>query len=55
MNLHVKLKNTQSHTHTHTKNTKLPSAVLARDVQEEVSGMQAAQHSPCDRNVAVNL
>jgi len=44
------------HTHAHAhKIQKLPSVVLACDVQEEVSGMQAAQHSPCDCNVAVNL
>lgn len=53
MKLHVKLENT--HTQSHTQNTKLPSVVLACNVQEEVSGMQAAQCSPRDRNVAVNL
>jgi len=41
--------------HACTQNTKLPSVVLARDVTEEVSGMQAAQRLPRDRNMTVNL
>jgi len=55
INLHVKLKKTHTHTHARTQNTKLPSVVLARDITEEVSGMQAAQHLPRDCNVAVTV